>query len=296
MTTKYKQREAERIKKRRERKKTQKELDKTFPGYAQLKSLSRGVYEEAENDEEGNGEETESSAKVSKKNDKSSEKVQQKDDEGFPESWAKIASQDEKTREKIRVKIAETNQRRDQILSELREKAKKGKKKTGKCIGNKYHRGGSESGEGKNAGQFSSKEDAGSASIRKKNNTDCKPGTFRMPGNKFIKNPHKCGREGEYKCSTDDKKDGYRKNKVKEEFRKSLEKVYEEDRGVFELIKHIFEESADEVSIQEAPDEKREREMSYCRKKYGLRTMKEYLQLINSIEAASKGNLNKPQK
>jgi hypothetical protein len=285
MTKEYTQKDMEKLKKKRGRKKNAKEMDKVFAGYKDLKSLSRGVCESDENDEEVNGEEEEGQRKVKQKDDKRTDKGKVEDEEGLPEKWAKIATGDESTREKMRAKIEETNRRTAQILSELREKTKE--KKAGGCIGNKNH---------DKQGRFSSKKTAKSASIRKPNNTDCKAGTTRANPTRWLKHPDKCGREGKYKCSTDGVKDGYRQDESDQKVRRSLQKVWEEDRKSFLIIKTMFEEWAKEEQVLEGEDEQKEREKGYCRKKYGLRTLKDYLQLVNSIQQAEKGDLNKPPK
>ena len=101
-----------------------------------------------------------------------------------------------KIRMKIKTDLGEIKKVRDVKDVKDVKKVKEDKEKRVKdCIGNRFH--------DEDTGQFTSSGKAGSSSIRRKNNKNCQPGTTRSNPNRWIKNPDKCGREGPYKCSTD---------------------------------------------------------------------------------------------
>jgi hypothetical protein len=101
-----------------------------------------------------------------------------------------------KIKMKIKTDLGEIKKTPDVKKVKDIKKVKEDKKKRVKdCIGNRFH--------DEDTGQFTSKDKAGSSSIRKKNNDNCQPGTTRSNPNRWISNVQRCGRLGPYKCSTD---------------------------------------------------------------------------------------------
>jgi hypothetical protein len=251
---------------------TIKHKEKVFgKAYGDLSRVARGIVEEDEDQSECEDREEDMTD----------------DEEVMFSRWAKLAARDKETEELIRERV---RSHRTRVISERK------KKKDADCIGNPYHRGGSESGESSKAGQFSSKGDAKSRSIRNKNNTNCNPGTTRMPGNKWIKNVKDCGREGSkrYKCSTDALKE-YDLDTA----------LYHRDRTFreSEIIKGIMDYFAscsratgtDKVNEKKRPLQHYDREqIRHICGRYNLMSLEQFLAILDKIERAKSGKINQP--
>ena len=297
MNKKSLEKEAEKRQKAGKRKKNQKELDAVFPGIGPMRTLAKGIHEEGESPAEVQVKDWEKLKKGSKKSSKSKGEGSENKPDGevdeFPESWAKIAAKDEETQKKIRQKMEESRQKKESILMELAEKAKK--KTKPHCNpkgGNAMH--------SKSDGRFTSKGKAGSWSIKHpKTSKDCDAGTYRTTGNgnKKVWNKQPCGRDGKYKCGTKDAvKKGYAPTKEELIFRESLTELSNTDPSFYSKLVSFFEENSKRLQTEEAASEKEQKETDYCRKRYGLKTFNDFLKVVDKIERSQKGDLLKPQK
>ena len=251
---------------------TRKHKEKVFgKAYGDFDRLAKGVVENEDDDPLVNDEED----------------VMSPEEEEEFYRWAKLASNNDETERLIKERV---RQHRDRLLTE-----RKKKKKEHDCIGNKYHRGGTEDGETSKAGQFSSKEDAGSASIRKKNNTNCSPGTTRMPGRKWIKNVKDCGREGsmKYKCSTDNLKEW----EIDSIIQSSGDDREETLRRVWDYMMDTKDDLDERVKKKKRgrplADYSREEIRDICGR-YNLMSLDQFLSILDRIERAKAGKIQNP--
>jgi hypothetical protein len=245
---------AERQKRRNSRKKTQKEKDEIFHGWDEMTKLAKGIYEEDEPEAESE----------------------------YPESWAKIAAEDEETQKKIS----------ERLIAEAKKKSKGRMKHCNPEGGNPHH--------SKETGRFTTADSDGSWSIRtNKTSPDCTAGVWRKAGGAkrvFVKQP--CGRESDKNlCGT---KDGVRagRGKANEDlaFAESLMNAKREDAEFFSKLVSFFKGLAQKLQTEGAEDKKAEKEMAYCKKRYGLKTFNDFLTVVDKIERSQKGDLFKPQK
>ena len=253
---------------------TRKRKEKIFgKGYGELDKLAKGVVLEDDCEDIADPDQEEMTP----------------EEEAMFKRWAKLAAKDVDTETQI---VERALRHKSRLLTE-----RKKKKKDKDCIGNKYHRGGTEFGETSKAGQFSSKEDAGSSSIRKKNNTNCSPHTTRMPGNKWISKVKDCGRAGskQYKCSTDQLKEQELGDDQVKWVRDWFENFVEESlESYFDQHYNGSIEEKKKSPLRPLKDYTREEITQICGR-YNLMSLDQFLGLIDRIERAKSGKITEPR-
>jgi hypothetical protein len=158
--------------------------------------------------------------------------------------------------------------------------------------GNPHHHGSTPKGK---AGQFASKEDAGSWSLAyHSGKSGCKKGKLKKLGGGRTQwtKASRCGRDGDYLCSDPKRK----------KWDEMILHNDVQDDGEFIKIKKtaldrlLGSNDLDDEKEQMLEQNKRQREIDYCRK-LGLKTFNDFLMILNNTRKAEDGKLfDKPKK
>jgi hypothetical protein len=159
-------------------------------------------------------------------------------------------------------------------------------------VGNPHHHG---SGPAGKAGQFASKEDAGSWSLAyHSEKSGCKKGKLKKLGGGRTQwtKAGRCGRDGDYLCS-DPKRKKWEEMILTNDI---------QDDGEFIKIKKIALDrllGSDEIEDEKEQmleQNKKQQQIDYCRK-LGMKTFNDFLMILNNTRKAEDGKLfDKPKK